>query len=271
MSELKEYERTVEMARAKLVADLAVLAAPQTFSEFKDDLKQDALETKDAILAKAKSEVQSTVTGWAEDLKAKAAANPAAALAIGAGIAWRLISHPPIATALVGVGLFSLLRTNASRPQNGYRPDYLEAGKQRLKEQGSELLSKVTELADGAQETVSEKASDLAGTATEKVQRWSAGVGKAVDGLGSRIQASAETITDAVRRTSHDLHDQVPIGSARTYSQSDGMVHDVIAAGQNIMADDDARNKLLLSVAGAAVAAALGIACQKRIGQQMDA
>ena len=42
MSELAEHERDVEKARAKLAADLAVLRSPQTFSDFKDDLKHDA-------------------------------------------------------------------------------------------------------------------------------------------------------------------------------------------------------------------------------------
>ena len=36
------------------------------------------------------------------ELKDRAAANPVAALAIGAGLAWRLVHRPPIATLLVG-------------------------------------------------------------------------------------------------------------------------------------------------------------------------
>jgi hypothetical protein len=52
-------------------------------------LKQEAFETKDAP--------------W-DDVKARAAANPAAVIAIGAGLAWRLLQRSPIASALIGVG-----------------------------------------------------------------------------------------------------------------------------------------------------------------------
>jgi hypothetical protein len=39
------------------------------------------------------------------DLKARAAANPLALAAVAAGVGWRLFHRPPIATALVGLGL----------------------------------------------------------------------------------------------------------------------------------------------------------------------
>ena len=60
---LKVHEREVESARAKLTEDLTVLCSARTFATFTDDLKQEALDTKDAV--------------W-EKLKARAAANPAA-------------------------------------------------------------------------------------------------------------------------------------------------------------------------------------------------
>jgi len=58
---LNAHERDVEDARAKLTQDLSVLCSPRTMAGFTDSLKQEALETKDAL--------------W-EKLKAKAAANP---------------------------------------------------------------------------------------------------------------------------------------------------------------------------------------------------
>src|SRR5215207_2417043 len=109
-------EREVEAARSKLAADLAILSSPATFSEFTNDLKADATDVKDEALAKAKS----TVQGIVDDIKARAAENPAAVLAIGAGIAWHLVRHPPITTALVGAGLYSLFKTSpSSRSQGG--------------------------------------------------------------------------------------------------------------------------------------------------------
>ena len=155
-----EQERDVEQARTKLAADLATLRSPETFTKFTDDLKNEALHTKDAVLY-----------GLVESLKAKATANPVAALAIGAGLAWRFVNHPPIASALVGIGLFSLWRTDASRPLNGYPADYLEEGKQRLKEQGTELVSKITDLAGDAQQTIFAKAAEFADVAKDKMQQ----------------------------------------------------------------------------------------------------
>lgn len=249
---LQEHEREVEQARTKLAGDLAILRSPETLSAFTNDLQQEA-----------KSAAQSTVNGLFEDLKAKAAANPAAALAIGAGVAWRLIHNPPIASVLVGVGLFSLWRTNARRPPSGVQPDYFKQGKQRLKEQGGELLSKATEVAGDM--LVSTKAADLTDAAKDKAAQWSNHVGEAVGEVGSRVQADVDRVTGAVRRAKHDLRDQLHSASTNAYSKADDLFHYAASAGKNALDDEETRNKLLLGVAGIAVAAALGIACQKRI------
>lgn len=249
---LQDHEREVEHARTKLAGDLAILRSPETLSAFTNDLQHEA-----------KSAAQSTVNGLFEDLKAKAAANPAAALAIGAGVAWRLIHNPPIASVLVGVGLFSLWRTNARRPPSGVQPDYLKQGKQRLKEQGGELLSKATEVAGDM--LVSTKAADLTDAAKDKATQWSNHVGEAVGEVGSRVQADVDRVTGAVRRAKHDLRDQLHSASTNAYSKADDLFHYAASAGKNALDDEETRNKLLLGVAGIAVAAALGIACQKRI------
>src|SRR4029450_14055418 len=89
-------KRKVAARGAKLASDLSILRSPQTYREFGAELKSNA-----------KSAVQRAI----DDLKERAAANPSAALAIGAGLGWRLIKHPPIATALIGAGVLSLWRT----------------------------------------------------------------------------------------------------------------------------------------------------------------
>lgn len=251
---LQKHEREVEQARTKLAGDLAILRSPETLSAFTNDLQHEV-----------KSAAQSTVNGLFEDLKAKAAANPAAALAIGAGVAWRLIHNPPIASVLVGVGLFSLWRTNARRPPSGVQPDYFKQGKQRLKEQGGELLSKATEVAGDM--LVSTKAADLTDAAKDKAAQWSNHVGEAVGEVGSRVQADVDRVTGAVRRAKHDLRDQLHSASTNAYSKADDLFHYAASAGKNALDDEETRNKLLLGVAGVAVAAALGVACQKRISQ----
>ena len=257
---LRSHERAVEQARARLADDLATLRSPATFSAFADDLKHEALDAKDAILDNTKSAVQSTLNSVLEDVKAKAAANPAAALAIGAGLAWRFIRNPPIATALVGVGLFSLLRTDASAPKNGYQPDYLEKGKQRLKEQAGEAFAKAKAVAGDVQEAVTAKASDLTDAAANKVQDWGDQALDAAREISSAVKARASTAADELRRTQHDATNYVQETASHATDRADRLVRETVVAGQRALRDPDSRDKVLLGVAGLAVAAALGIA-----------
>ena len=119
------------------------MRSPQTYRQFGAELKSDA-----------KSAVQRAI----DDVKARAAANPSAALAIGAGLAWRLVKHPPIATALIGAGVLSLWRTTPARINDD---DYLKTAQRRLGEQVSD-----------AAETVKDYAAEQVVAAREKVSAW---------------------------------------------------------------------------------------------------
>ena len=68
---LHDREIEVEQSRAKLTKDLATLCSAKTLSAFTDDLKKEAFDTRDAL--------------W-EKIKARAASNPAAVIAIGTGL-----------------------------------------------------------------------------------------------------------------------------------------------------------------------------------------
>src|SRR5690606_3520961 len=92
-------------------ADLDVLRSPGTYSEVTDNLKAAAYETKDELIAAARSRTTSAVEEAIDNIKARAAANPAAVLLIGAGVAWHLLRRPPVVAALVGGGLYGLMRT----------------------------------------------------------------------------------------------------------------------------------------------------------------
>jgi len=251
---LRQFEGDVEMARTKLTDSLATLRSPETISNFTDDLKKEALDTKDALLDHAKTAAQSKITGLVEDLKAKAAANPAATLAIGAGLAWHFMRHPPIASALVALGAFSLWRTNASHPRGSYRPDYLEVGKQRLKEQAGEALAKVKDMTSQGQDLVAAKTAALTDTAKDAVQQWAGEVREAADEMRSFIRSDIPSIAP-----SGDDDGAFP-------QKTSGLAFDSTAAS-SMLRDPELRDKLLLGVAGLAVAAALGIACQKRLSE----
>ena len=273
---LRGYELDVERARSKLAADLATLRSPATFSAVTDQFKHHAIDAKDAMVEHARSSVQSTVNGWVEDLKAKAAANPAAVLAIGAGIAWRLVRNPPIATALVGAGLFSLLRTQASTVFRGADHDYFQEGKERLKEQASDLASAAKDAAVDAGEVVAARTADavdaVKATAQAKVQEWSAGAGEAIESAGSSLRSEFQSVAEEARRKARDLTDHVRQATASASTQagrvaesSDRMVRDAMSAGEQMLAAPGSGDKVLLGVAGIAVAAALGMAYQKRM------
>jgi hypothetical protein len=245
---LRELEGDVERARARLLADISVLSSPVAYSEFKDDLKEEA---------------RYTFQGIVENVKGRAAANPVATLAIGAGVAWRLLQHPPISTALIGAGLLSLWRTVPLRP-NSQNPDYLSSARTRLREQvgdfattmgeqAADMAGRVTERASDMAGTVAEQASDVAQTVREKAhdlrdqaQDLRAQASEAISDSAAAMANRTETPFDEVRRSVGDM-------SSRAISMTN-----------RVVGDTDTRDALLLGVAGLAVAAALGIAYQRR-------
>jgi hypothetical protein len=267
---LREHENDVERARAKLADDLSLLRSPKMFSALKEDIKHEALDAKNALVKNAKSTAQSAVNELLEGLKAKAAANPAATLAIGAGIAWRLVRHPPIATALIGAGLFSLWRTPVQRPQGGVKPDHFLRGKERLKEQVSDLAAVTREAAADVGEAVTAKATELANAAKETMQQWSDSVSDASGQAGSTLRAGAEFVADEASRTMRAISDSARIASpSSTSGRSDQLVQEV-ASGIQDANTREPRDTLLLGIAGIAVVTALGLAYRNRVAERAE-
>jgi polyhydroxyalkanoate synthesis regulator phasin len=239
-AELNVLERDVEQARERFAGDLARLRSPATLSNFQNDLWAQASETKDDLVEKAEAATDG-VQRLVSDLKEKAAANPAAALAIGAGLAWRLVHRPPIASLLVGIGLFSLWRT--SPPPEGER-----------------LLP---------------RAAEVAGQVKETVQEWSAGAVENLTQIADTASATAEEAYAAARDTMSEVKTHVTVAAEQTASSvQETMTHirdQASAAGaktsgavRTIVPNEEARDNLLLGAAALAVAAAVGIAYQRR-------
>jgi hypothetical protein len=227
---LGQLESDVERARARLADDLSALRSPTTWSEFSDGLKHEALQAKEALVEKVRSTVQSRATAFVEDLKTKAAANPGAALVIGAGLAWRFFQRPPIATALVGAGLFSLLRT--SKPHLEPNEDRFAYAQERLKQQAAEVGAKAGDLASEAAQVVRERASEVAASAAETARDIRIGMS---DFIGEVDQ-----------------------------ERSSSEVERLTSAAQEALSDVEVRNNFLLGAAGVAIAAAIGLAYQRR-------
>jgi hypothetical protein len=265
---LRQLEQEVEAARAKLAGDLATLRSPSTAAEFTESLKQEALAAKDALLDKAKTSIQSSIESMIEDVKARAAANPTAALAIGTGLAWRLMRHPPIATVLVGAGLLSLFRTQPAHLHGRAREDYLSYAKNRLVEQASEAADVAKEKAVAFGETVSEKAAETTADIKDRVQDLTAQAASAAGEAAKHTKERASVMWDETAETLEQAGQSARSAAWTGTSRAGDTVDELWASTQSSMNDAEARDKFLLGAAGLAVVAALGIACQRRIAEQ---
>jgi hypothetical protein len=237
---LNALERDVEQARAKFAGDLARLKSPKTLSDFKADLWSAAGETKDEAVEKAKEAAKDGVERIVADLKHRVQANPAAALAIAAGLAWRLAVRPPIASLLVGVGLLSLWRT---------RPDGQDG-----------ILSRASELAGSVKETVQHWSEDAVHAGTQLAD-------KAVSAAAHASEAGSETVmqlkenagfaADRASQAAQETVTQIKEGVAAAGDRASAALH-------HIAPGEEARDRLLFGAAALAVATAVGIAYQRR-------
>ena len=169
---LDELEQDVESARARLAEDIARWRDPATMSEFKDTIVRRATSLKDNVVREASDTATHTAEGLWSDIKQRASANPWAALAIGAGLTWHLVRHPPISSALIGFGLISLLRTDRSSAP-------------------SPIVTNAVEYAG--------KTREWAGTGSRKITEW----GQQAEIYGEEALASAQ---EAIGRTEEVLH-----------------------------------------------------------------
>jgi len=196
---IDELERDVEQARARVAADIAMLRAPETYEAAKSSLMDKAFGYRDQMRDKATGYGDSMV----DTLKAKAAANPLAVAAIGAGIAWRLYKHPPITTVLVGLGLTSLLRTDPN--DDSMHP-------RRLMEQASE---KAMELKDRAAAQVQELRENAVGAMEEKMHEWTAAAEGAYEAAAERVTSIGSSSSDRVQPSFASTGDPEALGVRR--------------------------------------------------------
>lgn len=284
---IQQLEQEVEVARAKLADDLATLLAPATYSEFTSDLKHEAVDLKNALVDRAKASVRSTFENLVDDVKARAAANPAAALAIGAGLAWRLLQRPPIATALVGAGLYSLFKTSPT--QSNGSVDFLTQARARFGEQtaefagtvkdravemggaaaakAGELASEAVERASAMGESAKDKVAEIAGSVKQTAQQWTSDTQSSARQLGVEATDRMASAAAAV----HDMRGSAADATQSTVARAGAMAEDWMRPVQQTIENPEARDKFLLGAAGVAVIAALGIACQRRLSEPAEA
>jgi methyl-accepting chemotaxis protein len=283
---LERCERDVEAARARLAADLQILSQPETVQSFTRAVKIELMSAKDAAIESAKSSASRTISDTVDALKSKAAANPAALLAIGAGVAWHVLRHPPIVTALVGAGLFSLLKTNA--PTLPHNADFVAEGRERLKEQVGEFAQLAKSTAQSVSHAAAEQlsnatqagvnaVSDAASTLTSQAQQQlREHVAKPAEHLAGQLSDAATRGADAVgeviaagRQMRHEVKSSLTNGTERAVKTAEGAIH---SAGESfrtgglapsLVPDVPRQDTILLGIAGVAVAAALGFALNR--------
>jgi len=196
---IDHLEREVEAARSRVTGDLARLRDPNAMSELKRDISYGVKAAKDRITQSARDAASVKVNGALDGIKARIAANPLAAAAIASGIAWRLGKHPPIASALLGAGLVSLLRTDPQHPTAA-------AG---WVEQASETAVSARRRIEAwdPQET-RDAIGETFESAKAQVSDWSAEAADIGKDAANRALASARRGGDAIRRMSHDIDDR---------------------------------------------------------------
>jgi hypothetical protein len=179
--DLDALEQDVESARVRLAEDITRWRDPATMSEFKDTVVRKATSIKNDVVREASDTATHTAEGLWSDIQQRARANPWAALAIGAGLTWHLVRHPPISSALIGFGLVSLLRTDRSSAP-------------------SPLVTDAVEYAETAKE--------WAGTANRKMTEWRQHAGAQTEEALTRSQEAlgrAEELLDETWRTTTEI------------------------------------------------------------------
>ena len=248
--ELDRLEDDVAKARERVVADVARLRSPGAFEEFKSDIGQTFSDT-----------AQRTFEG----LKSRAAANPVAVLAIGAGLLWRFARRPPIASLLVGVGLTSLLRTSPDSPPSPVvtrSGELLHAANEKaseLTEQARELTAQARETAAATAATVSQTAGRLADQAAQTAARVTGQAARATEDARETVARVSGQATDAATRMSGQAAEaaaRMSEGAGQIAAQASRSADRLRVAAQRTLPDMPGRDGFLLGVAAVAVGAA---------------
>jgi hypothetical protein len=222
---LDVLESEVDAARMRLASDLVRLRSPAPLATLRD-----------AAMARARETASATGTRLWSDLKERAAANPTAALAIGAGIAWHLARHPPISTVLVGYGLYSLMRTS---PSDGPSP----------------IVSRAGEFVESVSETAAEWKEGVRETAAE----WSESIRETAEGAREMAEGAREAAQQAakgVREAAQEAYAQTSDGASQLAARSSHAI-------ERAAADEELRDRYLVGAAMLAVGAATVIAFRR--------
>jgi len=265
MSEVDALERDVEAARARLVNRVAQLKAPP-ISAVKDEFVADATEYKDEVIDSAKQKLTGTIDGFVSDIKRRAAENPVAVAAIGAGIAWKLWQKPPITTLLVGAGVAALFGRSSVHeidvdPYDADRPSsYVPGGVAGF---GYERTRDVIEQkAIGGATVAIETAREKAGELRDRVVEMRDSALRSASELRENVVRSAGELMDNARHSAGELRESAVLSSGRAGDSLSAYARDTrarIQPARNYAEDVVRDNGVYFGIAALAVGAAAGI------------
>jgi ElaB/YqjD/DUF883 family membrane-anchored ribosome-binding protein len=287
MSEVDALERDVEVARARLVNRVAQLKAPP-LSGVKDELVADATDYKDEVIDSAREKVTGAIDGFVSDIKRRAADNPVAVAAIGAGFAWRLWQKPPIATLLVGAGVAALFGRSSVReidvdPYDPDRPSGYVPGGVAGYGYGTTagaIEQKVIGGATVALETARGKAGELRDKANELKESALRSVGEIRDNavrsageIRDSAVRSAGELMDSAGRSADQLRENAVRSSGNAVDSFSSFATDTrarIRPAREYAEDVVRDNGLYLGIAALAVGAAAGIGIMQMNKPRVD-
>ncbi len=207
-NDLRRLEREAELARARLRHTLAQIKDPDTLENAKQELKDRADDMKEQVLGYirgARDEVVETGLSrsniFSRKLQRTAIENPLPVLLIGAGLGWHLYKKPPITAALLGAGVYGLMRNwDNKADEHAWRDPYNRTAPRGYVPGGvaGYGYDEVNDVASAA-ERVKTVATNLAYGAENVVSE----VREAVDGAAQRVR---ETVTGSVGQMQQQMN-----------------------------------------------------------------
>ncbi len=204
---VEDLQREITATRERLRGKFHDLTSDASISELEDTMRAQAQKVADNVVSKARETTGNALSDVIETVKERAAANPLAVLAIGAGLGWKLWKDPPVASALVGLGVAGLFINNklgkqATEAITEKLSDASESITRHLDEAGDLAGRKATELRERGQETWRDAAA-LARDGAREIQAIDI-TGRNAALLGVAGLAVAAAVGVAFRRSGED-------------------------------------------------------------------
>lgn len=206
-NDLRRLEREAEAARARLHETIVEIKDPRTVDNAKLEMKHRAEEVKDQIVDYIKGAKDNALESglaqgneFSRKLQRTAIENPLSVALIGAGIGWHLYKKPPITTALIGAGLWQLMKSWDNSPNDAAFRDPYNRLSPRGYVPGGVAGYGYDEVTDVSSAT--DRVKNIATNLSYGAQNAVAGVQDAIGGAAERVREVVGQGADTLRATS---------------------------------------------------------------------